>query len=110
MRTMAADKVVQMLKGVRKRDLRAFLDTDKRVREWLASGAVLSTKQAAEELGVERTRLWKWEQAGKVTRVYDAGATPLYMRYDLEQLVREDPPQRRRRRAEEAEAEPASAA
>lgn len=91
--------------GIRKRDLHRALNTDERVREWLASGAVVGVKQAAELLGVERGRIWRWKKDGKITPLFDAGATELYMRADLEQLLRDDPPQRRHRRANGAAAD-----
>lgn len=87
-------KALEALAGLRKRDLRKFLESDKRVREWLGE-QLLGTKQAAEVLGVERARIWRWEQRGKLTPVRDAGATKIYLRADLERLLVEDPPQRR---------------
>lgn len=95
------DKIAELLKGVRKRDLLRWLQTDKRVREWIAGGALVSTKQAAEVLGVERSRIWRWEKAGKLHKAYDAGATPLYWRHELEALLADDAtaPQRRSRAA-----------
>jgi hypothetical protein len=72
-----------------------FLEGDERVRDWLAGpraedgslvadgGALLGTKAAAEFLGVERQRLWRWERAGRIKPVSKTGATPLYARADL---------------------------
>jgi excisionase family DNA binding protein len=90
-------KALEALAGLRKRDLHRFLESDKRVRAWLGE-QLLGTKQAAEVLGVERSRIWRWEQQGKIEAVRDAGATKLYLRSDLERLLADDPPQTRRRR------------
>lgn len=82
------------LEGLKRRDLIAFLESDPRVREWLAGddpdaadgGALLGTKAAAELLGVERNRLWRWEKSGRIRRVATTSATPLYLRVELEAL------------------------
>jgi hypothetical protein len=103
------------LEGLRKRDLIAFLERDERVREWLAGpernddghpvpdgGALLGTKAAAEFLGVERNRLWRWEKSGRLTRALTTSATPLYLRAELEALRAELDEQARARAEREA--------
>ena len=113
------------LEGLRKRDLISFLESDPRVREWLAgpdrdlhgdgevtpgamiagNGALLTSKEAAGELGVERSRIWRWENAGRIARAQSTNATPLYMRADVMKLKAElDEAERAKREAEAAEA------
>jgi hypothetical protein len=77
------------LAGLKRRDLIRFLETDRRVREWLASGALMSTQEVAEYVGVERPRIWRWEKAGRIERVAETGATPLFLRVDVEPLREE---------------------
>lgn len=81
-----------MAERLPKRELIKILETDDRVREWLAGGkdpdaesvgALLSSNEAAEFCGVERTRIWRWERTGKLKRALTTTATPLYLRVDL---------------------------
>jgi hypothetical protein len=99
---MAVQTKPSAFQGIRKRDLIRALETDPRVREWLRDGAMMGVKQAAEFCGVERSRIWRWQQQGKIVPLFDSGATEVYMRADLERLMREDPPQRRHRRSDGA--------
>jgi len=78
-----ANATEDALTGLRKRDLHRFLESDPRVREWLAE-QLLSTKEAAEVIGVERPRIWRWEKAHRLSRVATTGATPVYLRVDCE--------------------------
>lgn len=81
----SATDALTALKGLRKRDLIRFLESDPRVREWLAE-QLLSTKEAAAVLGVERPRLWRWEKAGRLVPIGRTGATPIYLRCDVEDV------------------------
>jgi predicted DNA-binding transcriptional regulator AlpA len=107
----ASNATAEKLRSLKKRDLVRFLETDPRVRAWLAggdplaeaAGALISTKDAAELLGVERPRIWRWEKAGRLERVSTTRATPLFFRHEVEQLKRELDAERERR-AEAVEA------
>jgi hypothetical protein len=103
MASTALENAQEALRALRKRDLEKLLESDERVRTWLGSGALLSTKQAAEFMGVERTRVWRYEEAGKIRSVADLGATKVYLKPELEAFLRENPPQQRRRRGAAAE-------
>lgn len=108
-RQTAAQQAVAALRKMRKRDLVSVLaqlmDEDPRAREWLAS-ELLGVKGAGELLGVERTRVWRYERSGKIAPVAELDATKVFLRTQLERFKRENPPQTRRRRGEaEAEAE-----
>ncbi len=83
------EDIANALVGTRKRDLIAWLESDPRVRDWLGNGALLGTKEAAEYVGVERVRMWRWEQTGKITPVVKLSATPLFLKADLNVLKRE---------------------
>jgi hypothetical protein len=99
---MAAADIAEALRAARKRDLNRFLESDPRVREWLGSGVLLSTKEAADLLEVERARVWRWTQAGRITAVAHTAASPLYLRCDVERLKRENDDRAARKAAAQA--------
>jgi excisionase family DNA binding protein len=90
---MAAERksadVSKMLSGVGKRELVKFLQEDPRVRDWLGSGVLMSTSEAAELLEVERGRVWRWVNMDRIQSVAITGATPLFLRADVLALKRE---------------------
>lgn len=68
------------------------------------AGALLSSKEAAAILDVERQRLWRWEKSGRIGRGLTSNGQPMWWRADVERLREEEAERtgaRRTRRTQE---------
>lgn len=112
-----AQEAEAALAALRQPQLNELLDSLPGVRRWLSgdapqqpgAGAVLTSKEAATILDVERQRLWRWEKAGRIDRVATTNSGPLYMRVDVYRLLRGESQRagaRRGRREPEQTADP----
>jgi hypothetical protein len=92
MGVMELEELAERLEALGQDELNGLLNTLPGVREWLSggdpqaigSGAVLTTKEAGELVGVERQRLWRWEKQDKIRRVATTSHGPLFLRTDVE--------------------------
>lgn len=90
------------IEGASRSVLFKALSSSERVREWLGSGVLLGSKDAADILGVDRPRVWRMEEKGRIKRVGEIAASPLFLREDVERLAGELEAERAERSARAA--------
>lgn len=81
-----AAELAAAVEGAQRPTLYKVLGDSKRVREWLGSGVLLGSKDAADIIGVDRPRMWRMEEKGRIKRVAEIAAGPLFLRSDVERL------------------------
>ena len=77
------DDLEEIINGIVDARMQLFFDNKKKEAE---ANKLVKPKDAAEQLGVNLTTLWRWNKEGYLRRVY-VGSKPRYKQKDIDRIL-----------------------